>query len=68
MTIDLQDGYILSYQKELRIYLSKVNLQGILIGAAWQCDEKRKAPCEEFDRLTHKDKIEVNDVYEMGKT
>lgn len=68
ITINLKDGYVLSYQKNLKVYLSKGNRQGVLIGMVWQCDEKRKTPFEELDRLTHEDKIEVNDIYEMEKT
>ena len=69
LSIYLQNEYILSYQDKLKVHLSKGRELGLLIGVAWQYDDRRKTPHEELDQLMHADKeITLDDIYELEKT
>ncbi len=68
-TVKLQDGYILSYQPDLSVYVSKGKTQGVLIGLAWQSDSSRKSPYEELERfLLENEEVALSDIYEMERT
>ncbi len=67
-SLQLKDGYILSFHKQLNIYQSNQNNQGIIIGFAWQTDPTRCSPIEELDQLLLKTKVKPEDVYQMERT
>lgn len=68
-TVRLKEGYILSYQKRLKVYVAKGNKQGLLIGVAWQTDADKMAPEQELERLLEKkETIQHKDICEMEQS
>ena len=50
ITIRLSDGYILSYHREMQVYIHE-SFKALLLGTAWQTGMDRKDPVEEIERL-----------------
>jgi len=67
-SLQLKNNYILSFHRQLNIYQSKQDKQGIIIGFAWQTDPTRCSPIDELEQLLLKTKIQPEDVYQMEQT
>ena len=51
--VELKNNYILSYHKDLNIYINK-QYEIILLGIAWQVKEKKEDPVSEIEKLAEK--------------
>ena len=67
--LELHNGYIFSYHKDLKFYVDK-DREMLLLGFAWQVDKERKSPKEELEKLyeIYNGKIPEEEIYKMEDT